>query len=112
MIAPGDVEDFLVEQVLVGDDPKLAGIGADAGRFEPDRLDRSRTVAVADLIALAERPIEDDRQCGEQIGEDALRGEADRDAADAEPRDEARSEERRVGKECVTTCRSRWSPYH
>src|SRR3546814_2588661 len=28
----------------------------------------------------------------------------------AQPR--ARSEERRVGKECVSTCRSRWSPYH
>src|SRR3546814_2388437 len=28
-------------------------------------------------------------------------------------RDDAeRSEERRVGKECVSTCRSRWSPYH
>src|SRR3546814_4008591 len=25
---------------------------------------------------------------------------------------ELRSEERRVGKECVSTCRSRWSPYH
>src|SRR3546814_13382955 len=25
---------------------------------------------------------------------------------------ENRSEERRVGKECVSTCRSRWSPYH
>src|SRR3546814_19625763 len=25
---------------------------------------------------------------------------------------EPRSEERRVGKECVSTCRSRWSPYH
>src|SRR3546814_16951739 len=24
----------------------------------------------------------------------------------------ARSEERRVGKECVSQCRSRWSPYH
>src|SRR3546814_15403846 len=24
----------------------------------------------------------------------------------------ARSEERRVGKECVSTCRSRWAPYH
>ena len=24
----------------------------------------------------------------------------------------ARSEERRVGKECQSTCRSRWSPYH
>src|SRR3546814_2106262 len=31
------------------------------------------------------------------------------------PEDEGgahRSEERRVGKECVSTCRSRWSPYH
>src|SRR3546814_9196003 len=27
-------------------------------------------------------------------------------------RDGERSEERRVGKECVSTCRSRWSPYH
>src|SRR3546814_9482393 len=25
---------------------------------------------------------------------------------------ERRSEERHVGKECVSTCRSRWSPYH
>src|SRR3546814_11932467 len=24
----------------------------------------------------------------------------------------SRSEERRVGKECVSTCRSRWQPYH
>ena len=24
----------------------------------------------------------------------------------------SRSEERRVGKECSVTCRSRWSPYH
>src|SRR3546814_9540632 len=29
-----------------------------------------------------------------------------------EGRSELRSEERRVGKECVSTCRSRWSPYH
>src|SRR3546814_11414809 len=25
---------------------------------------------------------------------------------------DSRSEERRVGKECISTCRSRWSPYH
>src|SRR3546814_3952765 len=32
----------------------------------------------------------------------------------AERRDRVgdRSEERRVGQECVSTCRSRWSPYH
>src|SRR3546814_15850093 len=28
------------------------------------------------------------------------------------PYQQERSEERRVGKECVSTCRSRWSPYH
>src|SRR3546814_11418369 len=27
-------------------------------------------------------------------------------------RENERSEESRVGKECVSTCRSRWSPYH
>src|SRR3546814_18564214 len=30
----------------------------------------------------------------------------------AKIKDALRSEERRVGKECVSTCRSRWSPYH
>src|SRR3546814_21062610 len=30
----------------------------------------------------------------------------------AENRRVVRSEERRVGKECVSKCRSRWSPYH
>src|SRR3546814_2965965 len=28
-----------------------------------------------------------------------------------EPKTPPRSEERRVGKECVSTCRARWSPY-
>src|SRR3546814_15509356 len=31
---------------------------------------------------------------------------------DIRPRGSKRSEERRVGKECVSTCRSRWSPSH
>src|SRR3546814_6692119 len=32
--------------------------------------------------------------------------------ADPDTGEQIRSEERRVGKECVSTCRSRWSPYH
>src|SRR3546814_3364264 len=32
--------------------------------------------------------------------------------AEAHPSRSRRSEERRVGKEGVSTCRSRWSPYH
>src|SRR3546814_12942470 len=31
---------------------------------------------------------------------------------DAFKHETKRSEERRVGKECVSTCSSRWSPYH
>src|SRR3546814_4329704 len=37
-------------------------------------------------------------------------GEAGYDLSELEA--DVRSEERRVGKECVSTCRSRWSPYH
>src|SRR3546814_12385418 len=38
--------------------------------------------------------------------DDEIDGERDRNPHNV------RSEERRVGKECVSTCRSRWSPYH
>src|SRR3546814_11109782 len=41
-------------------------------------------------------------------GDDEEEDDGSQDAAQAA----ARSEERRVGKECVSTCRSRWSPYH
>src|SRR3546814_14971332 len=34
------------------------------------------------------------------------------DAIAAIHRHAPRSEDRRVGKECISTCRSRWSPYH
>src|SRR3546814_3717249 len=36
----------------------------------------------------------------------------DRIKVDVQDGQDLRSEERRVGKECVSTCRSRWSPYH
>src|SRR3546814_11924603 len=37
---------------------------------------------------------------------------SDLNAAEGTEPPQIRSEERRVGKECVSTCRSRWSPYH
>src|SRR3546814_10689569 len=40
------------------------------------------------------------------------RGEQRPAARDRRRAGAGRSEERRVGKECVSTCRSRWSPYH
>src|SRR3546814_18105599 len=41
----------------------------------------------------------------------AIFGASRRNSAGLDLSDAARSEERRVGKECVRTCRSRWSPY-
>src|SRR3546814_10428422 len=59
----------------------------EAGQQPPGRLvhpqPRPESEAAGDL-----------RECGADIGESG------------------RSEERRVGKECVSTCRSRWSQYH
>src|SRR3546814_2488508 len=46
-------------------------------------------------------------QCAFEGAEFLLKGLQTLDIGDGK-----RSEERRVGKECVSTCRSRWSPYH
>src|SRR3546814_20440118 len=49
---------------------------------------------------------------GHEVGaEPASVGAGDRIVLDANAQ-LRRSEERRVGQECVSTCRSRWSPYH
>ena len=43
---------------------------------------------------------------------EALRQVADQIVGLRAIRQQLRSEERRVGKECLSVCRSRWSPYH
>jgi hypothetical protein len=49
---------------------------------------------------------------GRAVGLVAMDDRAAVGGAAAEGRIERRSEERRVGKECSSTCRSRWAPYH
>src|SRR3546814_6513181 len=56
----------------------------------------------------ARRAVDDDHRCRKLSRLCGRHPGALADGADAE----TRSEERRVGKECVSTCRSRWSPYH
>src|SRR3546814_19982385 len=46
------------------------------------------------------------------IGYDELIGPLIKAVQELSAEVSARSEERRVGKECVSPCRSRWSPYH
>src|SRR3546814_20801346 len=71
----------------------------DAAVLHPQREDLTRGIRDNDDIAF-------DRRTGAaeqpgRLGEPGM-----------QPKLLARSEERRVGKECVSTCRSRWSPYH
>src|SRR3546814_12147741 len=54
----------------------------------------------------ARRAVDDDHRCRKLSRLCGRHPGALADGADA------RSEERRVGKECVSTCRSRWRPYH
>src|SRR3546814_16227844 len=72
--------------------PTLAGIG-----IEPGMPARAPVVVAAEQ-ALVERLRE--------------RGHPFARVAERKTFIHRRSEERRVGKECVSTCRSRWSPYH
>ena len=63
------------------------------GRHYPESGGKSRTA----YIISQRNEIEGLRAAGAYVDADIM---------------EARSEERRVGKECVRLCRSRWSPYH
>src|SRR3546814_5530056 len=57
----------------------------------------------------ADHPGREQHRLDEVVGEDADDDGGQEGHEDVEGE---RSEERRVGKECVSTCRSRWSPYH
>src|SRR3546814_17707409 len=83
--AGGNVDGAVVERLVVAH--RLGHVGVDVGQVAEVRafeLQYRRRIGSVDL------GIGD-----EQFGAESLR-----------------SEERRVGKECVSTCRSRWSPYH
>src|SRR3546814_4569028 len=49
--------------------------------------------------------------CPEILSDQGFGHGSSREAQPRNPRP-GRSDERRVGNECVSTCRSRWSPYH
>src|SRR3546814_19342561 len=91
----------LVEAESVGSDPQQ--VSAVAGRRQIDPVlaqvlcgFRLGPLLVSRIGGSPEEP----RGCGE------AEGTLEREIG------VVRSEERRVGKECVSTCRSRWSPYH
>src|SRR3546814_2218654 len=86
-----------------------------AGLWGTETIDsrfRANVARVPDRLALADAPNRADFTDGAPCR--LTYAELDRavDRVAALIRARGRSEERRVGKECVSTCRSRWSPYH
>src|SRR3546814_8362337 len=86
--------------------------------YEMRISDWSSDVCSSDLLAVQRRPGQEAPEflMGGETGKGRFirTAEAAQDKAGGiELREMVdRSEERRVGKECVSTCRSRWSPYH
>src|SRR3546814_12737288 len=87
----------LIEGLRLHLDARFPQVDVEAveARLEVDVIHRQ-------LARLAQREVADFDGAGGELGDGKA---AHRDAL-------ARSEERRVGKECVSTCRSRWSPYN
>src|SRR3546814_12425952 len=85
------MEALVAERRARGD---FASLDDFAGRIDPKQLNRRQIEALAGAGAF-----------------DGVEPERPRAYAGAEAL-LARSDERRVGKECVSTCRSRWSRYH
>ena len=54
----------------------------------------------------------DNETAKDLLQETMYRALANKDKYNVGTNIKARSEERRVGKECIPPCRSRWSPYH
>src|SRR3546814_7255200 len=80
-------------------------------RAKCQQIDRAMTALLLDLKQLG---LLDETLVvwGEEFGRTPMQENRGNQEMPFLGRDHHRSEERRVGKECVSTCRSRWSPYH
>src|SRR3546814_15913714 len=98
-------------------------MGACRNQYLRDRFDRARQflghrAEDAALLALLDHGLAVDRGLRTPAEADVRRDIAAALCAAfdvyllSDPVRHSRSEERRVGKECVSTCRSRWSPYY
>src|SRR3546814_3188137 len=76
--------------------------------YEMRISDWSSDVCSSDLLRIEEQALQKESDQASKDRLEALRKEL----SELEQQSSERSEERRVGKECVSQCRYRWSPYH
>src|SRR3546814_3153308 len=113
LLTPGEVMQLPPsdEIVLVSG---LAPIRAQKLRYYEDSNFATRVAPPPTLAegVYADKPKARGNDWGSFVRKPDPRLERAEDAAKPDKDEGGRSEERRVGKECVSTCRSRWSPYH
>ena len=75
-----------------------------------------QTSAVQDVVIMQDRIVGTLHEGGSfstvRVDDPTLLPALEKHSVNVRGRNPNRSEERRVGKECVSECRSRWSPYH
>src|SRR3546814_2124471 len=81
-------------------------ISARQAAREQEEKRRQEQIDLSERKRVAEQQAREAKQ--KEIADKLAKIRAEREKAERQ----ARSEERRVGKECVRTCRSRWSTYH
>src|SRR5256714_9036328 len=82
---PRVIPDLALKELAIGEDDLLAGVAADACRFEPDVLHLAAVILHRDRITHHERLVEHDGDGGKQVAEDVLHGERDGDTANSQP---------------------------
>ena len=118
---------YLGDAGIALDDAEQAGVGDAGAPDEVERAERPARPVRQREERLVRDPVAERRLHGEAppqervprdgVAEAAARARARQQlaqphVAQRQEQGGVRSEERRVGKECHTTCRSRWSPYH
>ena len=101
-----EAPDLGLDDVAIGDSIAIAGVchtvvAKSAAGFEVDTSNATLSVT-AGLQQGREVNLEKSLRLSDRLGGHLVSGHVDG----------VRSEERRVGKECTSWCRSRWSPYH
>src|SRR3546814_669241 len=95
-VRPGDYVTIADPDMGIDTDIRVTGIIRDLQQEYSYQLELADTVSVPEIVRQYSERAEIQRVIDRNRLRDVNR----------------RSEERRVGKECVSTCRSRWSPFH
>src|SRR2546423_13117976 len=82
---PRVIPDLALKELAIGEDDLLAGVAADARRFEADVLHLAAVILHRDRITHYERLVEHDHDGGKQVAEDVLHGEGDGGTANSQP---------------------------